>query len=87
MFHLSTFLSIAKLNLAILDEYRLRREDVTCFTSDTAANQKLAVKRMNVPWLACSCHVFELSSKVVLKVPEINEVRVQPAVLFIYTGR
>lgn len=70
-------LSIAKLNLDLLQEYSVGVENVTCFTSDTAANQKKAVKEMNVPWLACSCHVFELSSKVVLKVPEIAKVRVQ----------
>lgn len=69
--------SISKLNLEILSEYDIDPRDVTVFTSDTAANQKLAVKLMGVEWLACSCHVFELSSKVVLKqqgVAKVNEI-------------
>lgn len=68
--------SISKLNLGILEEYDIDPSDVTAFTSDTAANQKVAVRKMGVPWLACTCHVFQLTSAVVMKVAAIAKVRV-----------
>lgn len=67
--------SICKLNLKILEECGIDIENVTAFTSDTAANQKKAVRLMMVPWVPCTCHVYELSSAMVLTIPAVAEVR------------
>lgn len=59
----------------MLDEYAIDKSMVTCFTTDTAANLKKAIRLLRVPWQACANHVFELSFGVVASHANIKGVR------------
>lgn len=60
----------------MLDEYDIDKSQVTCFTTDTAANQKKAIRLLGVPWQACANHVFELSFKAVADFETVKPVRI-----------
>ena len=66
---------IAELNGELFREFCIHTSNITAFTTDTAANQKKAIRLMGVPWLAYSNHVLELSTGVVVKHAAVKEVK------------
>lgn len=64
----------------MLGEYGIDKgRQVTFFTTNTAVNQKKAIRDMGVPWVACANHAFELSFRVVANHPEIKGVVLFPS--------